>query len=111
MKINLKSNNMAMFMVCEAICEDRKEFANIKPDENGLYDITIILNGTEINAERFLQSLQRSYTDAVKEHASALLSSEYDKILKNIYEIQEALTHHNELFEEKVYYTYKEETK
>ena len=94
---------MAMFMVCEAIGEERKEFTDLKPDEDGLYDMIITINGKEINVERFLKSLLISYKDAVKKQASNLLSLEYDKILNNIYEIQEALEYHNKLFEEKVY--------
>ena len=102
-KIKIRNNNMAMFMVCEAIGEERKEFADIKPDDEGCYDIKITLNGRELNAERFLSSLQTSYNNAVKEHGASLLSSEYDTMLKSIYEIQEALEHHRKIFDEKVY--------
>lgn len=102
-KIKITDNNMAMFLVCEAIGEERKEFMDIKPDDDGLYDLTITLNGKEINVERFLKNLQRSYNNAVKEHGSSLLSSEYGKILQSIYEIQESLEHHNKIFDEKVY--------
>ena len=48
-KIKITDNNMAMFLVCEAIGEERKEFMDIKPDDDGLYDLTITLNGKEIN--------------------------------------------------------------
>ena len=65
-KIKLTNNNMAMFMVCEAIGEERNEFMDIKPDEDGLYDIKITLNGKEINVDRFLRSLQTSYNNAEK---------------------------------------------
>lgn len=102
-KINVINNNMAMFMMCEAIGEERKEFMDLKPDEDGLYDVVITINGKEINVERFLKNLHRSYNDAVKKQAADLLSLEYDKMLDNIHEIQEALDHHNKLFEEKVY--------
>ena len=101
--VNVIDNDMAMFMLCEAIGEERKEFMDLKPDEDGLYDVVITLNGKEINVERFLESLQTSYDNAVKKQASNLLSLEYDKMLNNIHEIQEALEHHNRLFEEKVY--------
>lgn len=102
-KINIIDNDMAMFMMCEAIGEERKEFTDLKPDEDGLYDVVITLNGKEIDVERFLKSLQTSYDNAVKKQAADLLSLEYDKILNNIYEIQETLEHHNKLFKEKVY--------
>lgn len=102
-KINVINNNMAMFMMCEAIGEEKKEFMDLKPDEDGLYDVVISLNGKEIDVERFLKSLQMSYNNAVKKQAADLLSLEYDKMLGNIHEIQEALEHHNKLFEEKVY--------
>ena len=102
-KINIINNDMAMFMMCEAISEERKEFIDLKPDEDGLYDVVITLNGKEINVERFLKSLHISYNESIKKQAADLLSLEYDKILNNIYEIQEVLEHHNKLFEEKVY--------
>jgi hypothetical protein len=102
-KINITNNNMAMFMVCEAIGTERKEWKDLHPDENGLYDITILLNGKEINAERFMEALNRSYQGAVREQAASLLSAEYDKILHSVYEIQESLEQHNKLFDEKVF--------
>ena len=102
-KINVTNNNMALFMLSEAIGEERKEFTDIKPDNDGLFDIDITLNGKEINVERFLASLQLSYNNAVKKHAATLLSLEYDKMLNNIHEIQEALENHNKLFKEKAY--------
>ena len=37
-----------------------------------------------------------------KKQVTDLLSSEYDKILGKVYEIQEALEHHNKIFDEKV---------
>lgn len=102
-KIKLSNNNMAMFMVCEAIGEERKEFMDIKPDADGLYDINITLNGKEINVERFLKSLQASYNNSVRKCGADLLSMEYDKMLNSIHEIQEMLEHHHKIFDEKVY--------
>lgn len=102
-KIDVINNNMAMFMLCEAIGGERNEWNDLKADENGLYDVNIQLNGREINVERFLENLYRSYQEAVKEQAADLLSAEYDKILGKIHEIQEALEQHNKIFEDKVY--------
>ena len=102
-KIKLSDNNMAMFMVCEAAGKDRQGFIDVKPDEEGLYDLTITLNGKELDVEAFLRSLQQSYNDAVRAHGASLLLSEYDDMLKEIHEIQAALEHHNKIFDDKVY--------
>lgn len=101
-KIDVINNKMAMFMVCEAIGQDR-DVIDIQADENGLYDVKILFNDQEINLERFIENLQRNYQEAVKKQAADLLSAEYDKMLGKIYEIQEALEHYNKIFEEKVY--------
>lgn len=101
-KINLINNSMAMFMVCEAINgEDDTSF--IEPDENGYYDITIQLNGKELDAERFLENLEKSYRQALRKKAADLLSSEYDKMLSEIHDIQATLKLHNRIFSKKVY--------
>lgn len=102
-KIRITDNKMAMFMVCEAIGEELEEWKDLKPDENGLYDIRIQLNGKELNVERFLENLYRSYCKSIKEQAANLLNSEYCEILNSIYEIQQSLENHNKLFDEKVY--------
>lgn len=102
-KIDVINNKMALFMLCEAIGGEREEWNDLKADENGLYDVQILLNGREVNVERFLENLYRSYQDSVKKQAADLLSLEYDKMLGNIHEIQEALEHHNAIFEKKVY--------
>ena len=101
-KIDVINNKMAMFMVCEAIGQDR-DVIDIQADENGLYDVKILFNDQEINVERFIENLQRNYQEAVKKQAADLLSAEYDKILGKIYEIQEVLEHHNKIFLENVY--------
>ena len=85
-KIDITNNKMAMFMLCEAIGQDRD-----------------VINVQELNVERFIENLYRSYQNEVKKQATDLLSMEYDKMLKKIYEIQEALEHHNKIFDEKVY--------
>lgn len=101
-KIDIINNKMALFMLCEAIGDDR-DGIDFQADENGLYDVKIMLNGKELNVERFIENLQISYQNAVKKQATDLLSAEYDKILGKVYEIQEALEHHNKIFEHKVY--------
>lgn len=101
-KIDVINNKMAMFMLCEGIADKRNDF-DFTPDENGLYDVVITMNGKEIDVERFLDNLRRNYQEAVKRQAADLLKLEYDKMLGNIYEIQEALEQHNKIFEEKVY--------
>lgn len=102
-KIKLSDNSMAMFMVCEAVGKDRQGFIDVKPDEDGLYDLTITLNGKELDVEAFLRSLHRSYNDAVRAQGASLLLSEYEDVLKEIHEIQAALQHHNKIFDDKVY--------
>lgn len=77
-KINVTNNEMALFMLCEAIGEERKEFADLKADENGMYDVVITLNGKEVNVERFLESLYTSYQNAVKKQVNDVLSLRYD---------------------------------
>jgi hypothetical protein len=102
-KINVCENTMAMFMLCEAIGSERDEWEGLEPDENGCYNINIQLNGKEINVERFLENLQKSYQEAVKKQASDLLSSEYDEIINKVHEIQESLERQNDFFDDKVF--------
>ena len=101
-QLDVINNKMAMFMVCEAIEQD-KDVIDIQADKKGLYDVKILFNNQELNVERFIENLQRNYQEAVKKQAADLLSAEYDKMLGKIHEIQEALEHHNKIFEEKVY--------
>ena len=93
---------MAMYLICEAIDTETKDFKDLSPDENGMYDLTIQINGKELNVERFLTNLNESYKNAVKRQATDTLISQYDEILHSIYNIQETLQHHEKLFDEKV---------
>ncbi len=101
-KIDVINNQMAMFMVCEAVAEQRHDF-DFRADENGLYDLSIQFNGKEVDVQRFLDHLQENYHNAVKKQAADLLSNEYSKMLDKIYTIQEALDQHEKIFDEKVY--------
>lgn len=97
-KININNNSMALFMVYEAIVGEREEWKELEPDENGMYDLNIQLNGKELNVERFIENLQKSYQQAVKKKATDLLSYEYDKMLLEIHDIQQVLELHNRVF-------------
>lgn len=100
--VDVIHNKMAMFILCEAIGGEREEFKDLKADSNGLYDVSISINGIEVNVNRFIENLDKSYRDAVKRQAKDLLSMEYDKIVSTIHEIQESLENHNKLFDEKI---------
>ncbi len=101
-KVDVINNKMAMFILCEAIGKDREKFKDLKADSNGLYDVTITLNGIEVDINRFLENLDISYKDAVKRQASELLSLQYNKISSTINEIQESLENHNRIFDDKI---------
>lgn len=99
-KVCIGDRDMATFLVCEAIGEERKDFQDLQPDENGMYDLVITVNGKELNVDRFLDSLNRSYQEAVITKADNLLSNEYDKLISSIHEIQETLEEHSRFFGE-----------
>lgn len=101
-KIDVINNKMAMFIVCEAIGKDRDKI-DFHADENGLYDLKIIFNGTELNTEKFIENLSISYQNAVKKQAADMLKAEYGEILDKVYYIQDLLDEHNKIFEGKVF--------
>lgn len=101
-KVDVMGNEMAMFIMCEAIGSEQ-DLMDFHADENGEYDIKIIFNGKELNVERFIDNLQKSYQDAVNQHAADLLSVKYDKIVREVNEIQKTLEFHNDIFDEKVH--------
>jgi hypothetical protein len=102
-KVNIIKNKMAIFMLCEAIGGETEKWKNLETDKDGFYDVNIQLNGREVDVERFLENLYRSYQEAVKKQAASLLSAEYDEIINKVHEIQECLEYQNELFEDKVF--------
>ena len=102
-KINIleDQNKMALWIICEAIGDQREEFKNeMKKDENGYHEISLFLNGKELDFERFLNALELAYHHSVKKTASEIVSSKYEDIIGEIYEIQEKLKSHKELFQD-----------
>lgn len=102
-KINIleDQNKMALWMICEAIGDQREEFKNeMKKDENGYHEISLFLNGKELDFERFLNALELTYHHSVKKTASEIVSSKYEDIIGEIYEIQEKLKSHKVLFQD-----------
>ena len=95
-KIKLSSYPMAMYMICEAIGDNRN--INMKPDKNGMHDITLTFNGQEIDFEKFIVNLSKSYSASVKRCASDILSSKYDMVINQIQSIQEELEKHKEIY-------------
>ena len=102
-KINIleDQNKMALWMICEAIGDQREDFKNeMKKDENGYHEISLFLNGKELDFERFLNALELAYHHSVKKTASEIVSSKYEDIIGEIYEIQEKLKSHKDLFQD-----------
>ena len=102
MKISPVKNEIVKFMMCKIISGESEKFKEMHVDENGMYDVTIILNGQEVNTERFFESLFSCYQEEVKVQAADLLQHEYGKLLDSIYKIQEKLEYHDKIFHDKV---------
>lgn len=94
LKLSPSDENMATFMLCEAIGKERGHL-DLKKDENGEYDVKLLLNGQELDFERFCESLSKSYNTALKKQTAELLSREYDNIVDEIQKIQETLREHS----------------
>ena len=78
MKINLKENNLAIWIICESIGKEY-DLINKFNNSNGLeHDIVLTVDGVELNFLNFINSINKNYNEVVKKAARKMYTEQID---------------------------------
>lgn len=79
MDIDLRSDRLAMWVVCEAIKEEHKLFDKFDYSRNGIHDIKLTVDGVELNFLNVINRLDEIHEDMVNKAAGRKYLEEYDR--------------------------------
>lgn len=86
----MMEKDMAMWVVCHAIGEDRYLIDQMEHTEDG-WPVRFEVGGVELDFNRVCDEIGKQFDDAVARKAQELLDAKYDDIIGEIYDIQERI--------------------
>lgn len=86
-----KHGDMEMWLICVAGGTKREEMKNMKVNPDGTYTVKFEVGGVELDFSAVAKRIEESIDVLVEDKARRLLSSKYDSIIGEMYDIQERL--------------------
>lgn len=86
-----KHGDMEMWLICVAGGTKREEMKNMKANPDGTYTVKFEVGGVELDFSAVAKRIEESIDVLVEDKARRLLSSKYDSLIGEMYDIQERL--------------------
>lgn len=86
-----KHGDMEMWLICVAAGTKREEMKNMKANPDGTYTVKFEVGGVELDFSAVAKRIEESIDVLVEDKARRLLSSKYDSLIGEMYDIQERL--------------------
>lgn len=86
-----KHGDMEMWLICVAGGTKREEMKNMKVNPDGTYTVKFEVGGVELDFSAVAKRIEESIDVLVEDKARRLLSSKYDSLIGEMYDIQERL--------------------
>lgn len=86
-----KHGDMEMWLICVAGGTKIEEMKNMKVNPDGTYTVKFEVGGVELDFSAVAKRIEESIDVLVEDKARRLLSSKYDSLIGEMYDIQERL--------------------
>lgn len=98
MKINVNKDRVGLWVLCEAIGDQRDLIDMVDFDENGLIEVKLMLGDVELDFSNVAKRIDEIFNQAVTKKAQELLNEKYDSLISSISDIQERIDGQREHF-------------
>lgn len=91
MLVDLSKNELAMWIVCEAIGAQRElidKMENIK-GEGIIKDIKFTVGGVDLNFLNVIEAINNNFDEAVNKEAQKLIKNKFDNLIETIDDIKD----------------------
>ena len=85
------TEDIRMWVICEAIGKDRDLFEKMKKNEDDSYSVFFSVGGVELNFDNVAKRIGECFNDAVTKKAQELLDTKYNDLCIEIDDIQERI--------------------
>lgn len=88
-----KHGDMEMWMICVAIKGHRELIDKMERNEDGSYSVVFSVGGVELDFSAVARRVDEQINTMVEEKAKELLNQKYEKLMGEIFDIQERIEH------------------
>lgn len=97
-KASPMTEDIRMWVVCEAIGADRHLIKKMEMNEDGSYPVFFSVGGVELNFDNVVKRIEASFSDAVTKKAQELLDAKFNDLIDELYDIQSRVKERKDLF-------------
>lgn len=97
-KFDIMREDMGKHIILESIGPNRHLIDKMKHNEDGTYDVTLIMGGVELDFNLFAKVVDDQLATLIEKRAQALLDSKYSDLINEINDIQERIQDQKDKF-------------
>jgi hypothetical protein len=97
-KFDLVKKSMGHKIILESVGDNYKLIDEMKKNDDGTYDVTLIVGGVELDFKNFAKCIEEQLVDFIEHEAQAIIDSKYSDLIQDIYDIQERIKTHRDKF-------------
>ena len=97
-KFDLIKKSMGHKIILESVGSNYELIDKIKKNDDGTYDVTLIVGGVELDFENFAKCVEDQLVDFIEKEAQAIIDSKYSDLIQDVYDMQERIKEHRDKF-------------
>lgn len=97
-KFDLMKKSMGHKIILESVGTNHELITQMKRNDDGTYDVTLIVGGVELDFGCFAQCIEEQLVDFIEREAQAIIDSKYSDLINDIDDMQERIKEHKEKF-------------
>lgn len=97
-KFDLIKKSMGHKIILESVGSNYELIDKMKKNDDGTYDVALIVGGVELDFENFAKCVEEQLIDFIEKEAQAIIDSKYSDLIQDVYDMQERIKEHREKF-------------
>ncbi len=97
-KFDLIKKSMGHKIILESVGSNYGLIDKMKKNDDGTYDVTLIVGGVELDFENFAKCVEEQLIDFIEKEAQAIIDSKYSDLIQDVYDMQERIKEHRDKF-------------
>lgn len=97
-KFDIIKKSMGHKIIIESVGSNYELIDKMKKNDDGTYDVTLIVGGVELDFENFAKCVEEQLVDFIEKEAQAIIDSKYSDLIQDVYDMQERIKEHRDKF-------------
>lgn len=97
-KFDIMREDMGKHIILESIGPNRHLIDKMKHNEDGTYDVTLIVGGVELDFNLFAKVVDEQLATLIEKRAQQILDNKYSDLIDEIDDMQKRIRYHEDKF-------------